>query len=344
MKRPSSHWHSRAFSRMLASFTRVHLLRTGLRLGLFESLRRPKTGVQLAQASRLAPDLLQAWLRAAETQGLIRMVRERDRAFVVDGPARWLLESPDAGAHVARLEQAVESYGPVFEQLPSLLQGSDRPRFAGSAEARRAAEVARWVERPALEALARVPGVRGAKRILDIGCGYGSYLAGLLRRYRDAHGLGIERDAEVAEMARRQLREGDLLRRAEVRVGDFMSLALDDGAFDLVLLNNNLHYFAPNDRDALFQRIHARLVPGGVLAIQLPVISNRAAARITGLRANTAAFDLYLRAHSDLYGLPDLIELHSDLREAGFADVGESAFLPGWAARYVWGRVGNDRS
>jgi SAM-dependent methyltransferase len=340
MTRLPSQWHFRNFSQMLASYTRVHLLRTGLHLGLFESLRRPKTAVQLAQDSQLAPDLLQAWLRAAQTQGLIRMARERDRAFVVDGLARWLVESPEAAPLIARLDQAVESYGPVFEQMPSLLRGSERPQFGASPQARRAAEVARWVERPALEALIRVPGVRRAKRVLDIGCGYGTYLCGLLLRYRDAHGLGIEQDRDVARVATRNLLDADLQRRAEVRVGEFMSLTLDDGSFDLILLNNNLHYFAPNDRDALFRRIHSHLVSGGVLAIQLPVISDRSAARITGLTATTAAFDLYLRAHSDLYGLPDLSELHVDLGEAGFETVGETAFLLGGAARYVWGKAG----
>ena len=341
MSRIPSQWHSRAFSQTVASFTRVHLLRTGIQLGLFESLRQPKTGNQLVQDSQLAPDLLQAWLRAAEAQGLVRVTRERDRAYQVDGLARWLLETPRSKSLVAVLDQLVERYGPLFERMPELLLGAERSDFGNREDADRAAEASRLIERRALEALARIPGVRGAKRVLDIGCGHGSYLVGLLLHYRDAHGLGIEQDADVAEIAVRNLREADLVRRSEVRVGEFMALDLDAGSFDLILLNNNLHYFAPNDRDALFRRIYSRLVPGGVLAIQLPVISDRSVARITGLTATTAAFDLYLRAHSDLYGLPDLPELHSDLCEAGFATVGETAFLPGGAGRYVWGKVGS---
>ena len=339
MNRILSQWHNRTFSQTVASFTRVHLLRTGLQLGLFESLRQPKTGHQLVQDSQLAPDLLQAWLRAAEAQGLIRMVRERDCAYQIDGLARWLLETPRSESLIAVLDQLVESYGPLFQRMPELVRGAERPDFGSREAARRAAEVSRLVERRALEALARIPGVRRSKRVLDIGCGYGTYLTGLLLRYRDAHGLGIEQDADVAEIAVRNLEEADLVRRSEVRVGEFMALDLADGSFDLILLNNNLYYFAPNTWSALFARIFSRLVPRGLLAIQVPVVSDRAASRVMGHTANTAAFDLYLRAHNNLYGLPDLAQLHTALRETGFETVAETVFLPGGAARYLWAKA-----
>ena len=334
-----SQWHSRAFSLTVSSFTRVHLLRSGLQLGLFELLRQPKTGNQLVQDSQLAPDLLQAWLRAAETQGLIRVTRERDRAYQVDGLARWLLETPRSKSLIALLDQIVESCGPLFQRMPELLRGAERPDFGTRDDAERVAEASRLIERRALEALARIPGVRRAKRVLDIGCGYGAYLMGLLLRHRDAHGLGIEQDADVAEIAVRNLEEADLVRRSEVRVGEFMSIDLDAGSFDLILLNNNLYYFAPNTWSALFERIFTRLVPRGLLAIQVPVVSDRATSRLMGHTANTAAFDLYLRAHDNLYGLPDLAQLHAVLRETGFETVAETAFLPGGAARYLWAKA-----
>jgi len=338
MTRTASKWRERELFQTLGSFSRAHLLRIGIQLDLFVALRQPKTAKQLAQNSQFAPDLLQAWLRAAASHGLIRMVRERDRAYEIDGLAKWLLETPNSAPLIALLEEAIEGHGPTFERMPDLIAGAARPEFHSPAESRRAAEVSRLVERQALAALGRIPGVRDARRLLDVGCGYGGYLVGILRRYRDAHGIGIEHDAEVAEVALQNLRAADLLRRSEVRVGDFMSLNLDIGSHDLILLNNNLHYFAPGIRRALFERIFSRLIPGGLLAIQTAVISDRAAARWMGLSANAAAFDLYLRAHDNLYGLPDLRELHSSLLEVGFESIAEVAFLPGGSARYVWAR------
>ena len=339
MNRTPSKCRERELFQTLGSFSRAHLLRIGIRLDLFAALRRPKTANQLAQDSQLAPDLLQAWLRAAASHGLIRVVRERDRAYEIDGLAKWLLETPDSASLTALLEETIEGYGPIFERMPDLIAGDARPEFQSPVESRRAAEVSRLFERQALSALGRIPGVRGARRLLDVGCGYGGYLVGMLRRYRDAHGIGIEQDAEVAEIAVQNLQAADLSRRSEVRVGDFMSLDLDAGSHDLILLNNNLYYFAPGIRRALFERIFSRLVPGGLLAIQTAVVSDRATARFMGLSANAAAFDLYLRAHDNLYGLPDLRELHTNLLEVGFESIAEIAFLPGGSARYVWARA-----
>lgn len=334
----SRQWYERSLRQMLAGFTRTHLLRTGIGLELFEALRVPRTANQLARDYRLAPDLLQAWLRAAEAHGLIRLVGQRERAYEICGLARWLLESAQSESLIALVDSAVENQGPAFERMPGMLRGGERPDFGGSAYAQRAAQVARLVEPQALEALSRIPGASAAKRVLDIGCGYGTYLTGLLLRHRDVHGLGIEQDPDVAAIATRNIQTADLVRRAEIRVGDFMSVEIAAGSFDLILLNNSLYYFAPNTREALFERVRSRLSEKGVFAIQFPFVSNEPAARISGLTKTTAAFDLFLRSHNNLYGLPDLAELHASLAAAGFGNVGEAAFLPGGAARYVWGK------
>lgn len=338
MNRLPHQWYERSLRQMLAGFARTHLLRTGIQLELFEALRVPRTANELARDYRLAPDLLQAWLRAAEAHDLIRVVRERKRAYQVCGLGRWLLESAQSESLVALVESAVENHGSAFERMAEMLRGGERPDFAGSTHARRAAQVARLVESQALEALARIPGVGSAKRVLDIGCGCGTYLTGLLLRYRDAYGLGIEQDPDVAVIANRNIQAADLLRRTEIRVGDFMSVEIDAGSFDLILLNNNLYYFPPSTREALFERARSRLADGGVFAIQIPFVSGELAARVSGLTATTAAFDLFLRSHNNLYGLPDLAEVHASLAAVGFHTVGEAAFLPGGAARYVWGK------
>jgi cyclopropane fatty-acyl-phospholipid synthase-like methyltransferase len=192
------------------------------------------------------------------------------------------------------------------------------------------------MERRALDVLARIPAARRARRVLDIGCGQATYLAGLLTRYRDAHGLGVERDPSVADAARRVLREAEVSRRAEVRVGDFNTLALNTGSYDLALLNNNLHYFAPEERVALFRRIREHLRPGGVLAIQTAVVRESRLSRALGSAGLVATFDLFLRAHRNLHGLPEPAEVEAQLREAGFEGVHEAAVSPDGVAVYLW--------
>ncbi|HTF34580.1 MAG TPA: class I SAM-dependent methyltransferase [Myxococcota bacterium] len=328
--------HFRQFSATLGAFARVHLLRTGVRLGLFETLRRPHTSTELAGRLGLAQDLVAAWLRAAESQGLVDRSGE---AYTVGASVRWLLDSPDAAALHAMLDQAVLSWHPRFESLPALMKGAERPLHGAAGEAARAAAASRLIEGRAFDALTRVPQAKIARRVLDVGCGYGTYLAGFLTRYRDAHGLGVELDAEVAEEARRLLREAEVSRRGEVRAGDFMTMDLPQGSFDLAMLNNNIYYFPPTQRPALFRRVLAKLAPGGVLAIQTPVPSTALASRLLGAASGGAVFDLFLRTHRNLHGLPDASSLHATLREAGFVETGEVSIVPGGAARYFWARA-----
>jgi hypothetical protein len=122
-------------------------------------------------------------------------------------------------------------------------------------------------------------------------------------------------------------------------VGDFRSLELGPEPFDLALLNQSLHYFAPADRAALLRRVRERLGGGGVVAIQTAVVTRDLASRLLGTAAGIATFDLFLRCHRNLHGLPDPREVARALRDAGFSEVGEVAVVPGGSTRYVWGRV-----
>jgi 4-hydroxy-2,2'-bipyrrole-5-carbaldehyde O-methyltransferase len=327
--------HGRRLAATLAGQLRVSLLRTGIHQGLFEALREPKSAAELARRQGLAADLVEAWLRAAHAHGLLTL---REGRYALGDFARWLLDAPDASALHAMLDQSELSWAPRLARLPDLMKGAERPVFGTPEEALRAAAAARLMEQRALAALARVPGARNARRVLDVGCGYGTYLAGLLRRHRDAYGLGVEIDPAVAEEARRVLREAEVWRRAEIRVGDFMSMELPTGSYDLALLNNDVHYFGTAERGALFRRVLERLRPGGTLAVQTPVVRMSRLARALGSAPLVATFDLYLRAHRNLAGLPDPAELAAALREAGFAEAGEIAIVPDRTAAYVWAR------
>lgn len=327
--------HGRRLASMLATQLRVPLLRTGIHLGLLEALRSPLRPEELAGRLGLAPDLVAAWLRAAAANDL---VSEQGGRYQAGRFARWLLDSPEAAALHAMVDQAELTYAPRLSGLPELMKGRERPVFGAPEEALRVAAASRLGERRALEALARVPGVRGSRRVLDVGCGQGTYLAGLLTRYRDAQGVGVELDAAVANEARRVLREAEVSRRGEVRVGDFLTHDLPEGSFDLVLLNNNLHYFSPAQREILFRRILGRLRPRGTLAIQTPVASRGRLARALGSGALVATFDLFLRLHRNLHGLPDPDALAERLRAVGFPEVGRTPITPDGTACYVWAR------
>ena len=324
---------------MLSEYTRVQLLRSGLELSLFDAMKQSVRAARLASDLGLDEDLLATWLRAAAAHGLVRPAHHPVDAYQVTRDVRWLIDSPDRASLVALLDQTVETYAPSLESMPDLLRGGERPEFGAPEEAQRAAKISRIIEGRALEVLGRVPGVSKARHVLDIGCGYGTYLSGLLNRYRDANGVGVEVDPDLAEIARRRLVDAKVSRRGEIRVGDFMTLDIEAGKFDLALLNNNLYYFPPEQHRALFEKVKGYLSGGGVLAIQTPIATTQVLAQLAGLTRTTTAFDLFAHSHRNLYGLPDVVPLHALLREVGFTSIGEINIIPGGSVRYLWART-----
>ena len=323
--------------RLTRAAAQLSLLRAGLAAGLFEALAEPRSSDELADLLGAPADLCAATLRAAHASGFVtrRGARYQRSRFV-----KWLAATPDGEAGRAMLDQAALAYAPSLDRLPELLRGAPRPQFGGEEEAARVARASRLLEASALAALDRVPGARNARRILDVGCGEGSLLAALLGRYRDALGLGVEREAAVAERARQRLAELQVHRRADVWVGDVLREELPAGDWDLALLNQVLHYCSEAERDQLFTRLLPRLAHGGVLAIQTSVVQDGAIARATGVAATVALFDLFLLCHGNLTGLPDPTDLQVRLRAAGFSRVGSVSIVPGGALRYVWAQRG----
>jgi hypothetical protein len=114
-------------------------------------------------------------------------------------------------------------------------------------------------------------------------------------------------------------------------------MELPRGTFDLILLNHNMHYFAPGERVALLRRAKSRLVETGVIAVQTLVLTEGILPSLFGLQAGAALFDLLLRTQRNLHGLPDAAEVHQALGDAGFAATGEVAIVPGGAVRFIWG-------
>jgi SAM-dependent methyltransferase len=321
--------------RLTRAASELALLRAGLASGLFAALAEPRSPAELAAHLAAPPELCAAALRAAHASGFVvrRGARYRRSRFV-----EWLTASSDGEAARSMLDQAALSHAPTLDALPALLRGAPRPTWGGDEAAARVARASRLLEPRALAALDRVPGARNARRILDVGCGEGSLLAALLSHYRDALGVGIEREPAVAERARRRLTAAQVHRRGEIWVADVLGEAFPAGEWDLALLNQVLQYFTEPERDALFARLHERLSPGGVLAIQTTVSEDGLLARATGMAASAALFDLFLRSHANLSGLPDPTDLQVRLRAAGFARVGSVSIVPGGALRYVWAR------
>jgi cyclopropane fatty-acyl-phospholipid synthase-like methyltransferase len=151
---------------------------------------------------------------------------------------------------------------------------------------------------------------RRPRRVLDVGCGTGIYLShAATASDRQLTGLGVDLDATVVGLARQRLADAGLAERVEVRQADIRNLELPAASFDLVLLLQNVYYFAEDERPGLLRRLHGLLAPGGALLL---------ASLLTGRSLAAAHYDLLFRATAGCGPLPRRQELDRQLHDAGF--------------------------
>jgi ubiquinone/menaquinone biosynthesis C-methylase UbiE len=119
--------------------------------------------------------------------------------------------------------------------------------------------VGRW-SRPAgqmfLNWLALAPGLRWA----DVGCGTGALSETILQQSNPEYVFGIEPSEEFLDVAKASVTD----ERAEFRVGDAMSLPLEDDNVDIVVSGLVLN-FVPDKSKAIKEMLRV-VKPGGTIA------------------------------------------------------------------------------
>jgi len=291
---------------------RLHFLLAAVDSGLLVALSRTRSREELLLDLEVRrPELLDALLdlgvrlgELSEKHGLYRMIGSRSRALGT--------EQNDALA--AMVEANLTYYNDAFREFSRRLRGGaldERIRSIGPLVAR-VSKIARpFVDR----FLRRVVRERDPLRVLDVGCGSGVHLKTVLEEAPRSRGTGLEMDVAVAKEARENLREWGLSDRAEIHgedLGSFLVRAQE--TFDLMLLFSVIYYFPVSERVAALGDLRRQLSPGGAVVIAT-------SCRGQGVDLFSANLNLATSSMEGLTPLPEVGEMESQLREAGFGAV-----------------------
>jgi SAM-dependent methyltransferase len=301
----------------LKILSKLHFLYAAVDAKVLKVLRTPATADAVAQqisAKRL--DLLEALLDLGVAVGELSF---QDGVFGLRGKRAVALAQEINDPFAAYLQEAVSYHGSVYIELTARIKGAPLGEYL-DATADLIARSSRTLEPLVRGFVQEVIKARRPRRLLEIGCGSGVYLHHAAEAARDLTGIGIDMQEAAVQQARRNLLKWGLANRFTVLHADIRVNSRDmSGPFDLITLYNNLYYFPPEQRIALFAGIRPLLSPSGTLAI---------VSLMRGDSVSSRNFDVVLRSTKGCAALPDVRETMAQLRDAGYCDVEERMILP----------------
>ncbi len=110
------------------------------------------------------------------------------------------------------------------------------------------------------EVLARAP---GARRVVDMGCGFGKSTQPFYSQHRELDVVGIELSAPCLKLAARTA-EAEQARNVRYRQADAAQTGLESSGYDVVTSTMLLHEMPPSHIERTLQEAHRLLSPGGV--------------------------------------------------------------------------------
>jgi ubiquinone/menaquinone biosynthesis C-methylase UbiE len=102
--------------------------------------------------------------------------------------------------------------------------------------------------------------VRATHRVLDIGCGTGSFLIQIKRTYPNVDGVGLDPDPRALARARRKGQRVGLAFQLDQGFAD--ELPYPDGVFDRVFSSFMFHHLADDEKATTFREVRRVLKPG----------------------------------------------------------------------------------
>lgn len=113
-----------------------------------------------------------------------------------------------------------------------------------------------------LDLVCRKLGLQPGMRVLDVGCGWGSFALHAAERY-GANVVGITISTEQAELVRKRVAEAGLTERVDIRVQDYREI--DDGPFDAISSIGMSEHVGRAQLPRYVSQLHSLLRPGGRL-------------------------------------------------------------------------------
>lgn len=113
----------------------------------------------------------------------------------------------------------------------------------------------------AREELIKQANIQPNQRVLDLGCGTGTLVVRLKRKYPAAQIVGLDPDPKALRRAKKKIKRAGVAVQLDEGFAD--ELPYDEGTFDRVLSSFMLHHLEDPDREKMLREVLRVLKPAG---------------------------------------------------------------------------------
>lgn len=240
-------------------FYGVWVAHVGRRLGLFDQIaRRPTSAADLAKKTGMDADAVAAWCSAAEALGFVQQkagkfrMSNRMKEILLDGKSSNYL-----GGQFSYIAMRSLEYG----GLEDLFRSGTKRDMVSTFEA--IEQATDWDHSAFLSSIKNGKLHRmlsNGCRMLDVGCGTGTFMEKLWKAYPRSAFVGVE-PSEVAAQKAKERTKGKSVEILKQQ-GETMSFSEE---FDIVYLGESL--YAGANKQAIISNCHRALKKGGTIAI-----------------------------------------------------------------------------
>jgi len=306
-------------SDMIRGFMPSRVILTALELDLFTAVDQGGTATKIAGKIQCAVRATEMLLNALV--GLKLLQKSGDTYTNTPLAARFFVEGVPDSARMAQLHIANlwKRWSTLTEAVKS---GTSVALGGGNGSVKPFIAAMDHNARGRARAVVQAVEVNGAQRLLDLGGGSGAYSIAFAQAVPGLQAEVVDL-ADVLPIAQEHIRKAGMADRITTRAGDMLTVALDVGKYDLVLLSAICHMFSPEENRQLLARAFQALAPHGRLVISDFILEpDKTAPRFGALFAlnmlvNTRAGSSYSEPEYDAW-----------LKEAGFSET-ERVRLPG---------------
>lgn len=275
----------------------------GHELDLFEAFKKSQTISYVANKQDISKDLLQSWI---EVGVAINHLKERKSGrYKVN---RRLLLPKRNSLSGTLLKEMMELHIPSLLSYPELLKTKSKIEFDDKKHGEVVARTSRLIEAIAYPNYKNLINNGNVKSIIDVGCGHGGYLQRIAQEYPHIKMVGIDKHPHVVESAEKVCESLENVNIIHADVNEWNPPSKEN---DLVMMNNIMHYVAPDKRFDLVAKMSKWLHKTGKIIIITPVRNSEHGKEFS------AVFNSFFSAHSNLHTLPTKTDLETIANKLG---------------------------